>query len=127
VLELCDLASARRRLCGQLSRGYRQRVALADALLGDPPLLILDEPTVGLDPNQMAQVRRLIRDLAADSGRTVILSSHLLGEVEAVCQRLIILDRGEVAAQGAMDELLGEDRAPGGLEELFTRLTGGAR
>ena len=123
VLELCDLSGAVRRLCGQLSRGFRQRVALADALLGDPPLLILDEPTVGLDPNQMAQVRRLIRELAADGDHTVLLSTHLLGEVEALCQRLIILNRGEVAAQGSLDELLGEARTPDGLEALFSRLT----
>jgi ABC-2 type transport system ATP-binding protein len=121
VISLCDLASVERKPCGQLSRGYRQRVALADALLGDPPLLILDEPTVGLDPNQMAQVRKLIRDLAATGDHTVLLSSHLLGEVEAVCQRLIILNHGQVAATGTPEKLLG---AKGGGAALLVRVKG---
>ena len=121
VMGMCDLESARGRLCGQLSRGYRQRVALADALLGDPPLLILDEPTVGLDPNQMVQVRQLIRDLAQQGDHTILLSSHLLREVEAVCQRLIILNHGRVAAQGLTAELLG---APSGGAMLLVKVNG---
>ena len=106
VLDLCDLEPARRRICGQLSRGYRQRLSLADALLGAPPILVLDEPTVGLDPNQLAQVRRLIGALSGK--HTVLLSSHLLGEVEAVCSKVIILNQGWVVAQGALADLSAE-------------------
>lgn len=88
---------------GHLSKGYRQRVALADALLADPPLLILDEPTAGLDPNQVREVRDLIRDLAAE--HTVLLSTHILSEVEATCQRALVIDRGRLVAQGTLQEL----------------------
>lgn len=88
---------------GHLSKGYRQRVALADALVADPPLLILDEPTAGLDPNQVREVRSLIKELAAD--KTVLLSTHILSEVEATCQRALVIDRGRLVAQGTLDEL----------------------
>jgi ABC-2 type transport system ATP-binding protein len=88
---------------GHLSKGYRQRVALADALLADPPLLILDEPTAGLDPNQVREVRDLIRDLAAE--HTVLLSTHILSEVEATCQRALVIDRGRLVAEGTLQEL----------------------
>ncbi len=98
VTALCGLEQVRRRICGQLSRGYRQRLALADAMLGDPPLLILDEPMVGLDPNQRAHVRELVAALGGE--HTVLLSSHLLGEVEAVCHRVVILNHGRVVARG---------------------------
>ena len=86
-----------------LSKGYRQRVALADALVSDPPLLILDEPTAGLDPNQIREVRALIKDLGSD--RTVLLSTHILSEVEATCQRALVIDRGRLVAEGTIDEL----------------------
>lgn len=89
-----DVAS---RLIGNLSRGYRQRVGLAQALIGDPELLVLDEPTVGLDPLQIAEVRQLIRELAGR--RTVILSSHILPEVNQVCHRVLIMNQGRVVAQ----------------------------
>jgi ABC-2 type transport system ATP-binding protein len=88
---------------GHLSKGYRQRVALADALLGDPPLLILDEPTAGLDPNQIREVRALIKDLGGE--RTVLLSTHILSEVEATCERAIVIDRGRLVAEGTIEEL----------------------
>ena len=88
---------------GQLSRGFRQRVGLADALLHNPRVLILDEPTVGLDPAQIRETRSLIRELARE--HTVILSSHILPEVEATCQRLIIIHEGRLVASGAPDEL----------------------
>jgi len=86
-----------------LSKGYRQRVALADALLADPPLLILDEPTAGLDPNQVREVRTLIRELAEQ--HTVLLSTHILSEVEATCERALVIDRGRLVAQGTLQEL----------------------
>lgn len=88
---------------GHLSKGYRQRVALADALVADPPLLILDEPTAGLDPNQVREVRGLIKELARD--HTVLLSTHILSEVEATCQRALVIDRGRLVAQGTLEEL----------------------
>jgi ABC-2 type transport system ATP-binding protein len=86
-----------------LSKGYRQRVALADALLSNPPLLILDEPTAGLDPNQIREVRALIKELGSD--RTVLLSTHILSEVEATCERALVIDRGRLVAEGTIEEL----------------------
>jgi ABC-2 type transport system ATP-binding protein len=88
---------------GQLSKGYRQRVALADALVANPPLLILDEPTAGLDPNQIIEVRRLIRELG--KSHTILLSTHILPEVEAVCDRALVIARGRLVAEGTLAEL----------------------
>jgi ABC-2 type transport system ATP-binding protein len=103
VLELSGAAEVGGMLNGQLSRGYRQRVGLADALLGSPPLLILDEPTAGLDPNQVGEVRSLLRSLAGK--QTVLLSTHVLSEVEASCTRAIVIARGQLVAEGPIDEL----------------------
>ena len=103
VLERCWLTDRRRTVIAHLSKGYRQRVGLADALLHDPPVVILDEPTVGLDPTQIRETRRLIRDLGGD--HTLMLSTHILPEVEAVCDRAIVIARGKVVAQGTPDEL----------------------
>jgi len=97
-LERCGVRDVARKLVGSLSKGYRQRVGLADALLNDPPILILDEPTIGLDPNQVRQARALIRDLGRD--RTVLLSTHILSEVEALCRRALILHRGRLVFSG---------------------------
>jgi ABC-2 type transport system ATP-binding protein len=91
---------------GQLSKGYRQRVALADALVSNPPLLILDEPTAGLDPNQIVEVRRLIRELGKQ--HTILLSTHILPEVEAVCDRALVIARGRLVAEGTLSELLAQ-------------------
>jgi ABC-2 type transport system ATP-binding protein len=88
---------------GALSKGYRQRVGLADALVASPPLLVLDEPTAGLDPNQIREVRALLERLR--DRHTVLLSTHILSEVEAVCSRGVVIDRGEVVASGTLDEL----------------------
>jgi ABC-2 type transport system ATP-binding protein len=93
----CGLGDVRYRIIGQLSKGYRQRVGLADVLVHRPPILILDEPTVGLDPTQIREVRDLIKDLGRE--RTVMLSTHILPEVEMICRRVIILARGRVVAQ----------------------------
>jgi ABC-2 type transport system ATP-binding protein len=90
-------------LVGHLSKGYRQRVGLADALVGSPPLLILDEPTAGLDPNQIRDVRALIRRLGQE--RTVLLSTHILPEVEATCTRAIVIARGELVAEGSIESI----------------------
>lgn len=108
VLEQCQLADVEKRIIGQLSKGYRQRVGIADALLHEPELLILDEPTIGLDPGQIRQMRDLIRGLA---GRhTVLLSTHILPEVEATCTRVLILHRGKIAAQGTPAEVVAQSR-----------------
>ncbi len=108
VAELCNLAGVRRRIIGQLSKGYRQRVGLADALLHEPPLLILDEPTIGLDPGQIREVRELIKRLG--DRHTVLLSSHILPEVEAACSRVIIINRGRIAAAGTPAQLVRQSR-----------------
>lgn len=103
VIERCWLEDVRNRVIGHLSKGYRQRVGLADSLLHDPPVLILDEPTVGLDPSQIIQTRKLIRELGGK--HTVMISTHILPEVEAVCDRAIIIAGGKIVAQGSPDEL----------------------
>ena len=103
ALERAGLTEVARRPIGHLSRGYRQRVGLAAALVHDPPVLVLDEPTVGLDPAQVREVRTLIKDLAGD--RTVLLSSHILAEVELICDRIVMLAAGRVRAAGSFDEL----------------------
>ena len=103
VMERCWLSSVRRKTIGHLSKGYRQRVGLADALLHNPPVLILDEPTVGLDPAQIIETRKLISDLGGE--HTIILSTHILPEVEQVCDRAIIIAGGRIVAQGSPEEL----------------------
>jgi len=103
VLDVCGLQPMRRRIVGQLSRGYRQRVGLADALIADPPVLILDEPTGGLDPGQRQEVLDLVAGLRGE--RTVLLSSHVLAEVEHSCSRVAIIQRGRILAQGTKAEL----------------------
>lgn len=103
VTELCWLADRRRWPIAKLSKGYRQRLGIADALLHNPPVLILDEPTVGLDPSQIRETRKLIANLAGL--HTVLLSTHILSEVELVCQKVIIIGRGKILAQGSPDEL----------------------
>ncbi|MBK8255330.1 MAG: ATP-binding cassette domain-containing protein [Polyangiaceae bacterium] len=90
-------------MIGHLSKGYRQRVGLADALVASPPLLILDEPTAGLDPNQIREVRALIQKLGKD--RTVLVSTHILSEVEAVCSRAVVINKGRLVAEGSIDEV----------------------
>ena len=103
TLEVCGLASQVDRPIDELSKGFRQRVGLAQAIIHDPAILILDEPTTGLDPNQIQEIRHLIRDLG--SNKTVILSTHILQEVEAVCDRVLILHEGRIAASGTTEEI----------------------
>lgn len=109
VLEFVGLAEVGSRKVGGYSHGMQQRLALAGALLGDPPVLVLDEPATGLDPAGMAWLRRSLRDWAAQ-GRTVLFSSHVLGEVEAVADRLVIIDRGHIVREGTTAELVRADR-----------------
>ncbi len=111
VIDRCGLEPKRRNLISTLSKGYRQRVGLADALLGNPDLLILDEPTNGLDPNQIRQIRELVRSLAEE--RTVILSTHILSEVEMICNKVIIIDQGEIKAADTPANLTRNLRAAG--------------
>ena len=104
VMDRCFITDMQNRMIGKLSKGYRQRVGLAQALLGDPEVLILDEPTIGLDPRQIAEIRALIRSLAG--AHTVILSTHILPEVSMVCDGVIIINRGRIVAQGTESELV---------------------
>ena len=108
------------RLIRSLSKGYKQRVGIAQALLGSPRLIILDEPTVGLDPAQVIEIRKLIRELGR--AHTVILSRHILSEVQAVCQQILILSKGHLAAVGSLEELTADGKS---LEEVFLELTDG--
>lgn len=104
AIERCKLGPVKNRISGQLSKGYRQRLGLAGAILADPRVLILDEPTVGMDPNQVFEMRELIRELAVD--RTILLSTHILPEVEAVCSRVLLIFEGRLIADEPMERLL---------------------
>jgi len=113
VLETCGLTDVRDRLLGHLSKGFRQRVGLAQALIHDPPVLILDEPTIGLDPKQIIEIRRLIRTLGGK--RTVVLSTHILPEVSQVCDKVVIINDGRIVVE---DELANLTRGRT-LEDVF--------
>lgn len=119
VIEETGLLSEAHKKIEQLSKGYRQRVGLANALLHNPEVLILDEPTTGLDPNQLIEIRDLIKKVAKESGKTVLLSTHIMQEVEAICDRVIILNKGKIIHDKSIKETLKESS----LENLFTRLT----
>lgn len=117
LIERVGLQREANKKIGQLSKGYRQRVGLAQAMIGDPQLLILDEPTTGLDPNQLEDIRALIRNLGEEAkGRVVILSTHILQEVKQMCNRVIIIDRGEIKVDKPISEI--ED-----LEQTFREAT----
>jgi len=124
VIARCGLGTVRRKTITGLSKGYRQRVGVADALVSDPPVLILDEPTIGLDPNQIREIRELIRELGGD--HTVILSTHILPEVEAVCKRVLIIHRGRIAFDDMLEEVAGHG-AGGTRIVIEARLPEGAR
>lgn len=106
VIDLTGLRPESHKKIGQLSKGYRQRVGLATALLHDPQVLILDEPTTGLDPNQLVEIRRLIKNVGKD--KTVFLSTHILQEVEAICDRVIIIDNGVIKTDKKLDKLMSD-------------------
>ena len=103
MIDRCGLESEKHKKIGELSKGYRQRVGLAQAMIHDPDILILDEPTTGLDPNQIIEIRKLIKELGRE--KTVILSSHILSEVEATCDRILIINKGRIVADGTSDTL----------------------
>jgi ABC-2 type transport system ATP-binding protein len=116
----CGLAEWLRRRIGTLSKGYRQRVVLAQALLGDPPILVLDEPTAGMDPEMAVKVRALLKTLRGS--RTVLLSTHSLAEASLVCQRAFVLHQGRLLAQGTPQELFPDQLVTPTPEEIFLRL-----
>ena len=107
VIQLTGLSSESRKKIGQLSKGYRQRVGLAAALLHDPEVLILDEPTTGLDPNQLVEIRNLIKSIGRN--KTVFLSTHIMQEVEAICDRIIIINKGNIVADNSINSILNEE------------------
>ena len=114
MIELCGLAREKHKNINELSKGFRQRVGLAQAMIHDPEVLILDEPTTGLDPNQIVEIRKLIKELGKQ--KTVILSSHILSEVEATCDRILIINRGRIVADGTSETL----RSQADDQELLT-------
>ncbi|MFY0591406.1 gliding motility-associated ABC transporter ATP-binding subunit GldA [Roseivirga sp.] len=105
MILLCGLRVEQNKKIGTLSKGYRQRVGLAQALIHDPSVLILDEPTTGLDPNQLVEIRNLIKEISKD--KTVVLSTHIMQEVKALCSRVIIINKGEIVANDTVDNLTG--------------------
>jgi len=120
TIDKCRLDSVRHQSIGTLSKGYRQRVCFAQAILHDPPVLIMDEPTDGLDPNQKFLVRTMIKEMAAQ--KTIIVSTHILEEVDAVCTRAIIISQGTIVANGTPAELKAKS-STGRLEDVFRMLT----
>jgi ABC-2 type transport system ATP-binding protein len=124
ALVRCGLSHVRRRVIGALSKGYRQRVGIAQAIVHDPPVLILDEPTIGLDPTQIREIRGLLAELAAPkeggTQHTIILSTHMLAEVEAICRRVILIHNGRKRVDAPLADLT---RGGARLEELFARVT----
>jgi len=119
VVESCAISNVMHQTIGTLSKGYRRRVVLAQTLVHDPPVLLLDEPTDGLDPNQKHDVRRLIRKLAAE--KCIVVSTHILEEVDAICNRIIIIDRGRLLVDSTPQAL--REQEGGTLEQIFRRLT----
>ena len=113
ALEVCGLTNMAHRICGQLSKGYRQRVGLGQALIHNPPVLVLDEPTIGLDPRQIHEIRELIRGLAGE--RTIVLSTHILPEVSQICDKVVIIADGRVV----LEEYLKQLPAGTSLEDIF--------
>lgn len=103
MIHVCGLNAEKHKKIGELSKGYRQRVGLAQAMIHDPEILVLDEPTTGLDPNQIVEIRNLIRELG--KAKTVVLSTHILPEVEATCDRILIINKGQIVANGTADTL----------------------
>jgi len=120
VIERTGLAPEQNKKIGALSKGFRQRVGLAQALIHDPQVLILDEATTGLDPNQIIEIRNLISQVGSE--RTVMLSTHIMQEVEAICSKVIIIDHGHVVADGSLAEISAITGS--GLEDTFRQLTG---
>ena len=117
IIDICGLGSVIHKDIGELSKGFRQRVGLAQAMIHDPEILILDEPTIGLDPNQIVEIRNLIKELGKE--KTVILSTHILPEVEATCGRVLIIHEGKIVADGTAEELQSGFQ---GMEKIYLEL-----
>src|SRR5204863_459668 len=122
MIRKCGLNAEKHKKIGELSKGYRQRVGLAQDMIHDPKVLILDEPTTGLDPNQIVEIRRLIKELGKE--KTVILSTHILPEVEATCDRILIISKGKIVADGTSENLRKQSQ---GRELLRVRIEDGTR
>ncbi|WP_064197499.1 MULTISPECIES: ATP-binding cassette domain-containing protein [Emticicia] len=118
TIKMVGLDLEKHKKISQLSKGYRQRVGLAQALIHNPDVLILDEPTTGLDPNQLVEIRELIKSVGRN--KTVIFSTHIMQEVEAICDRVVIINRGKIVANGTLSEL---KQGGKGIEEVFRELT----
>jgi ABC-2 type transport system ATP-binding protein len=118
VIQKVGLAPESHKKIGQLSKGYKQRVGLAQAILSNPEILILDEPTNGLDPNQILEIREVIREIG--KSKTVILSTHIMQEVEALCSRVILLNKGKIVSDSPIEEFKGQYKS---LEDAFYQLT----
>lgn len=121
MVKLCGLNAEKHKKIGELSKGYRQRVGLAQAMIHDPEILILDEPTTGLDPNQIVEIRKLIKEIGKE--KTVILSTHILSEVEATCDRILIINKGRIVADGTANTLRKQAQ---GQELLSAKIEDGA-
>ncbi|QSE98507.1 ATP-binding cassette domain-containing protein [Fulvivirga lutea] len=121
MVKLCGLNAEKHKKIGELSKGYRQRVGLAQAMIHDPEILILDEPTTGLDPNQIVEIRKLIKEIGKE--KTVILSTHILSEVEATCDRILIINKGRIVADGTAETLRKQAK---GQELLTTKIEDGS-
>lgn len=119
VVEICGLEGVIQKDIGELSKGYRQRVGLAQSLIHDPPILILDEPTSGLDPSQTIEIRNLIKDIGRE--KLVLFSTHILPEVAATCDRILIISRGQLVANGTLDDLIGQVRS---VNRLYVAIRG---
>lgn len=122
MIRVCGLMGEKHKLIGELSKGYRQRVGLAQAMIHDPQVLILDEPTTGLDPNQIVEIRKLIKEIGKE--KTVILSTHNLPEVESTCDRILIINKGKIVADGTAKNLRGEAK---GKEIIQVRIEDGTK
>ena len=124
VLQLVGLEEKRKAYTVNLSGGQRQRLALGIALINHPRILLLDEPTTGLDPNARREIWEILRSLRASSDTSMILTTHYMEEAEQLCEQIIIIDEGEILKEGTMKDLLGEDSSLKNLDDLFTALTG---
>ncbi len=118
MIELCGLGLEQHKKIGQLSKGYRQRVGLAQSLIHNPSVLVLDEPTTGLDPNQIVEIRTVIKNVGQD--KTVLFSSHIMQEIEAICNRVVVINHGKIVSDSTLASLKQENQS---LEDIFRTLT----
>jgi len=120
LADLCSLNQVMHKTINELSKGYRQRVGIAHAMMGDPEILVLDEPTIGLDPNQIVETRKILKRIGKE--KTIIFSTHILSEAEATCERIIIINRGEIVANDTLEKLREATKSTA-IEDVFRKLT----